>query len=196
VEAVEQGGKKAAGVGAAAALGEPAESGIGTLLDQLEASIGELDRAVAEQVHARRLMTHPRVGLVAALTLTLTMGPVERFAVANSGKLPGPDSSQHSSGGRQQRSGTAHQQTRQSVSARLAGGSSAECGAAGAGDAPRLSTIGSMEVSCAGESGHGTEAGGEVVLDAALQVNYAQFDPGFAHRTARHILWSWLRPAS
>ena len=36
------------------------------LLDQLEASIGELDRAVAEQAHARaaaqRLMTHPGVG--------------------------------------------------------------------------------------------------------------------------------------
>src|ERR1700730_2195101 len=53
------------------------------LLDQLEASIGELDRAVAEQASARpaarRLMTHPGVGPVTALAFTLTMGPAERF---------------------------------------------------------------------------------------------------------------------
>ena len=51
------------------------------LLDQLESSIGELDRAVAEQVQAplssRRLMTHPGVRPVTALAFTLTMGPAE-----------------------------------------------------------------------------------------------------------------------
>ena len=53
------------------------------LLDQLEASISELDRAVAEQASARpvarRLMTHPGVGPVTALAFALTMGPAERF---------------------------------------------------------------------------------------------------------------------
>jgi len=62
------------------------------------------------------------------------------------------------------------------------------------GDASRLSTIGSAEVSCAGESSHGTKAGSEVVLDAALAGERCAADPGFACRTARHILWSWLRP--
>jgi transposase len=80
------------------------------LLDQLEASIGELDRAVAEQVHtrpaARRLMTHPGVGLVTALAFALTMGPAERFqrgkqVASYLGLIP----SEHSSGGRQQRLG-------------------------------------------------------------------------------------------
>ena len=46
------------------------------LLDQLEASISALDRAVAEQASARpaarRLMTHPGVGPITALAFTLT----------------------------------------------------------------------------------------------------------------------------
>jgi transposase len=80
------------------------------LLDQLEGSIGELDRAVAEQAHARpaarRLMTHPGVGPVTALAFTLTMGPAERFCRGKQvtsylGLIP----SEHSSGGRQQRLG-------------------------------------------------------------------------------------------
>src|SRR5580700_2867684 len=53
------------------------------LLDQLEASISELDRAVAEQASARpaarRLMTHPGVGPITALAFALTIGPSERF---------------------------------------------------------------------------------------------------------------------
>ena len=53
------------------------------LLDQLEASISELDRAVAEQASARpaarRLMTHPGVGPVTALAFALTMGPAHSF---------------------------------------------------------------------------------------------------------------------
>ena len=80
------------------------------LLDHLEASIAELDRAVAEQayarIEARRLMTHPGVGPVTALAFTLTMGPAERFGRGKQvasylGLIP----SEHSSGGRQQRLG-------------------------------------------------------------------------------------------
>ena len=80
------------------------------LHDELEASIGELDRAVAEQAYARpearRLMTHPGVGAVTALAYTLTMGPVTRFprgkqVASYLGVIP----SEYSSGGRGQRLG-------------------------------------------------------------------------------------------
>ena len=78
------------------------------LLDQLEASIVELDRAVAEQAlvrpAARRLMTHPGVGPVTALAFTLTIGPAERFRRGKQiasylGLIP----SEYSSGGQAQR---------------------------------------------------------------------------------------------
>src|SRR5213595_1853163 len=50
---------------------------------QLEASIGELDGAAAEQANTRpavrRLMTHPGVGPITALAFVLTMGPAQRF---------------------------------------------------------------------------------------------------------------------
>lgn len=53
------------------------------LLDELDASITVLDRAVGEEAstraEARRLMTHPGVGPVTALAFVLTLGPVERF---------------------------------------------------------------------------------------------------------------------
>jgi transposase len=53
------------------------------LLDQLEPSITNLDRAIlaqAQQHHdAARLMTHPGIGPVNALAFVLTVGPVERF---------------------------------------------------------------------------------------------------------------------
>ncbi len=80
------------------------------LLDRLEASIGELDHAVAEQAYARpaarRLMTHPGVGPVTALAFTLTMGPAQRFQRGKQiasylGLIP----SEYSSGGHQQRLG-------------------------------------------------------------------------------------------
>jgi len=48
--------------------------------------------------------------------------------------------------------------------------------------------VGPAEVSCAGESGQGREAGGEVVLDAAFAGELCAADPGFACRTARHIV--------
>jgi len=80
------------------------------LLDQLEVSIGELDRAVSEQAHSRptvrKLMTHPGVGPITALAFVLTIGPVQRFergkqVASYFGLIP----SEHSSGGRGQRLG-------------------------------------------------------------------------------------------
>ncbi len=77
-----------------------------TMLDQLDASLGELDHAVAEQAEqsaaAQRLMTHPGVGPVTSLAFVLTLGPVERFA--RSKKVVsylGLNPREHSSGGRQ-----------------------------------------------------------------------------------------------
>ncbi len=103
------------------------------LLDQLGASIAALDRAAAEQAYARpaarRLMTHPGVGPVTALAFTLTMGLAQRFQRGKQiasylGLIP----SEYSSGSKQR---LGHiQQTRQSISAWVAGGSGAECGAA------------------------------------------------------------------
>jgi transposase len=76
------------------------------MLDQLEAAIEPLDRAVKQEAHARaeavRLMTHPGVGPVVSLAYVLTLGSVERFA--NSRKLVsylGLNPREHSSGGRQ-----------------------------------------------------------------------------------------------
>lgn len=80
------------------------------LHDQLEASIDELDGALAEQANTRpavrRLMTHPGVGPVTALAFVLTMGPVQRFrrgkqVASYFGLIP----AEHSSGGRGQRLG-------------------------------------------------------------------------------------------
>lgn len=80
------------------------------LYDQLEASIRELDREVAEQAHrrvaARRLMTHPGVGAVTALAFTLTIGPASRFQRGKQiasylGLIP----AEYSSGARGQRLG-------------------------------------------------------------------------------------------
>jgi transposase len=80
------------------------------LHDQLAVSIGELDRAVAEQALARpavrRLMTHPGVGPITALAFVLTLGPTQRFGRGKQvasylGLIP----SEYSSGGRGQRLG-------------------------------------------------------------------------------------------
>jgi len=76
------------------------------LLDQLDAAVTELDRAVTEQAHTRpavrRLMTHPGVGPVTALAFVLTLGPAQRFprgkqVASYFGLIP----SEHSSGGKQ-----------------------------------------------------------------------------------------------
>jgi transposase len=75
------------------------------LLDQLDPSIEELDRAVIEaesRPPAVCLMQQPGVGPVTALAFALTIGPVSRFA--NSKKLVsylGLNPSEESSGGRQ-----------------------------------------------------------------------------------------------
>ena len=53
------------------------------MLDQLNPTIEELDRAVQQQAESHadavRLMTHPGVGPVTALAFVLTLGPVARF---------------------------------------------------------------------------------------------------------------------
>src|SRR5256886_6341600 len=80
------------------------------VLDQLEASIGELDGAAIEQANTRaavrRLMTHPGVGPITALAFVLTIGPAQRFrrgkqVASYLGLIP----TEHSSGGRGQRLG-------------------------------------------------------------------------------------------
>jgi transposase len=80
------------------------------LLDQLAASIVELDGAAAEQANrrpeVRRLMTHPGVGPITALAFVLSIGPAQRFARGKQvasyfGLIP----AEYSSGGRQQRLG-------------------------------------------------------------------------------------------
>jgi transposase len=76
------------------------------MLDQLDAAIEPLDRAVEQAARARaeaeRLMTHPGVGPVVSLAMVLTLGPVERFP--DSRKLVsylGLNPRENSSGGRQ-----------------------------------------------------------------------------------------------
>jgi transposase len=80
------------------------------LHDQLEAAIGELDRAVSEQAQGRpavrRLMTHPGVGPITAMAFVLTLGPAQRFGRGKQvasylGLIP----SEHSSGEARQRLG-------------------------------------------------------------------------------------------
>jgi transposase len=75
------------------------------LLDQVEPSIAELDRAVLEQASCRedaaRLMTHPGIGPVNALAFVLTIGPVSRFRRSKQVvSYLGLNPSEHSSGGR------------------------------------------------------------------------------------------------
>jgi transposase len=76
------------------------------LLDQLDPSIEELDRAVITEAESRPeavcLMQQPGVGPVTALAFVLTIGPMSRFA--KSKKLVsylGLNPSEESSGGRQ-----------------------------------------------------------------------------------------------
>ena len=76
------------------------------MLDQLDASLHELDRAVAEQAEqngaAVLLMTHPGVGPVTSLAFVLTLGPVERFERSKQVvSYLGLNPREHSSGGRQ-----------------------------------------------------------------------------------------------
>jgi len=76
------------------------------ILDQFDASLNELDRAVAEQAEqnaaAVLLMTHPGVGPVTSLAFVLTIGPVERFQRSKQVvSYLGLNPREHSSGGKQ-----------------------------------------------------------------------------------------------
>jgi transposase len=76
------------------------------LLDQLEASIQPLDRAVEKEARqnaeAVRLMSHWGVGPITALAFVLTIGPVERFRHSKQVvSYLGLNPREHSSGGRQ-----------------------------------------------------------------------------------------------
>jgi transposase len=84
------------------------------LLDHLNPSIEELDRAVTTEAESRPeavcLMQQPGVGPVTALAFVLTVGPVSRFP--NSRKLVsylGLNPSEESSGGRQRLGGISKQ---------------------------------------------------------------------------------------
>src|SRR5881398_1426778 len=84
------------------------------LLDQLDPSIGELDRAVISEAESRPtavcLMQQVGVGPVTALAFVLTVGPVSRFP--NSKKLVsylGLNPSEESTGGRQRLGGISKQ---------------------------------------------------------------------------------------
>jgi transposase len=76
------------------------------LLDRLNPSLAELDRAVAKEAEqrpaARCLMEQPGVGPVTALMFVLTIGPVERFRTSKQGvSYLGLNPRESSSGGRQ-----------------------------------------------------------------------------------------------
>src|SRR5579859_551358 len=75
------------------------------LLDQLEAPIEELDRAVMEEAKRREdavlLLTHPGIGPVTSLAFVLTIGPITRFACSKKiSSYLGLNPSEYSSGGR------------------------------------------------------------------------------------------------
>ena len=79
--------------------------GLVNLLDQLEAPLADLDRAVLEAANRRAdavlLMTHPGIGPGTSLAFVLAIGPVARFACSR--KLVsylGLNPSEESSGGR------------------------------------------------------------------------------------------------
>jgi len=76
------------------------------ILDQLDPSLAELDRAVAKEAEqrpaARCLMEQPGVGPITALMFVLTIGPVERFRTSKQVvSYLGLNPRESSSGGRQ-----------------------------------------------------------------------------------------------
>jgi len=76
------------------------------MLDRLDPSLQQLDRAVQQQAEqnaeAVRLMTHPGVGPVTSLAFVLTIGPVGRFERSKQVvSYLGLNPREHSSGGRQ-----------------------------------------------------------------------------------------------
>lgn len=86
-----------------------------TLLDQLQASIEPLDRAVEKEaqqnVAAVRLMSQPGVGPITALAFVLTLGEVKRFPHSKQVvSYLGLNPREHSSGGGGQRLGSISKQ--------------------------------------------------------------------------------------
>jgi transposase len=84
------------------------------LLDQLDAPIAELDRAVLEEAQRRddavRLLTHPGIGPVNALAFALTIGPVTRFPCRRKiTSYLGLNPTEESSGGRRRLGGISKQ---------------------------------------------------------------------------------------
>jgi transposase len=76
------------------------------LLDELDRSIAELDRAVEEEVKtdpiAQLLQTHPGVGPITSMAFRLTLGTIDRFERSRQVvSYLGLNPSEHSSGGRQ-----------------------------------------------------------------------------------------------
>ena len=140
------------------------------MLDHLDPSIEELDRAVQELAkshpEAAGLMTHPGVGPVTALAFVLTIGPVERFRRSKQVvSYLGLNPSEHSSGGHQHL-GSISKQGNTMMRWLLVEASQT----AVRFDPELLADVSTVEVSPGrerGESGRGSQTGSEVVLDAA-----------------------------
>lgn len=84
------------------------------LLEELEAPIAELDRAVLEQAQRREdavsLMTHPGIGPVTSLAFVLAIGPVTRFSCSRKiASYLGLNPTEDSSGGRRRLGGISKQ---------------------------------------------------------------------------------------
>ena len=99
------------------------------MIDQLDASLKELDQAVAKQAEknpsATLLMTHPGVGPVTSLAFVLTLGPVERFERSKQVvSYLGLNPREHSSGGRQRLGSISKQGNRQLRTLLVVGASS------------------------------------------------------------------------
>ena len=139
-------------------------------LDQLDATVRELDQAVEEaaagRAEVRLLRTHPGVGAVTGLAFVLTLGQVERFA--NSRKLVsylGLNPREHSSGGRQRLGAITKQGNSLMRWLLVEAGHTAARWRSGVGSP--VSTVEDPPRQRDGESGRGPPLGGEVVLDAA-----------------------------
>jgi len=86
------------------------------LLDQIQAPLAELERAVAEEAQRRPeavlLMTHPGVGPVTSLAFVLTTGPIARFPGSKEiVSYLGLNPSEHSSGQRRRLGPSANKAT-------------------------------------------------------------------------------------
>jgi transposase len=84
------------------------------LLDELDRTIAELDRAVEQEAKknpiALLLQTHPGIGPITALAFVLTLGRIDRFAHSkNVVSYLGLNPAEHSSGGRQRMGGISKQ---------------------------------------------------------------------------------------